>query len=313
MDIVCCIDNKYAKYCAVTLVSLFENNKGEKLNIHIIALSLSDEIKSVLKNLVEKTYKQEIFIYEIGENEIIKKFPYKKNSHINISTYIRLFLPETLPQSLSKVLYIDCDIIIRNSIKELWNIDISDYALGAVEDMFSTKANNYERLDYVNTDSYFNAGVLLINLDYWRKNFVQEKLIGYILENSEKLKFYDQDALNAVLHNQKLLMPFKWNIQDGFYRIERHIRQDAWEELDKEIENPAVIHYTGSKKPWHYKSQHPHKSEYFRYLDMTQWAGERPKKDYVAMAILKLRPIAVALKLDKPRYKKITKDKTSNG
>lgn len=303
MDIVCNIDDGYLKYCAVMLTSLFENNKDETIHVHLIANTLSKESQDFLSSMVKEKYKQQINFYLAG-NELLKDCTIYGESHISLATYYRIFLESILPSNLSKILYLDCDLVVIGSLKELWNTDITNYAVGCVEDMWSGKENNYTRLQYDQKYSYFNAGVLLINLNYWRKIKFEKLAISYIQQHPKELLFNDQDVLNALLFNQKIFLPFRWNMQDGFFRTKRRIRKEAAAELDKELNTPIIIHYTGGKKPWQYKSQHPYKTEYLKYLDMTVWRGERPHMPMGFRIKLITDHLLYTLRLAQPKYRK---------
>ena len=256
------------------LTSLFENNREKAVVVHVLGVGLSEEGKKDLIQITDK-YDQQINFYTI-QDEMLKNCPIDVSTHFTVAIYGRIFLPEILPEGIEKVLYVDSDIIIRHDISELWNTDMEGKAVACVEDMWSEKQNNYDRLQYDREYSYFNSGVLLLNLAYWRAHHVARQTYEYIRNYPERLLFPDQDALNAVLHDKKLFLPFTWNMQDGFYRRERHIRKEAWPEIDAALGDPAVVHYTGGKKPWHFKCVHPLKHEYLKYVDMTKWKGERP-------------------------------------
>lgn len=279
IDVVCNIDNQYTKYCAVMLTSLFANNKNESFHIHIVADALSDDGQRVLLDIVEKQYNHTLSFYLVG-GKMLSGCPIDLNNYISISTYYRCFLMSILPDSLSKVLYLDCDLIVCGEIQPLWDIDICGYAVGCVEDMWSGKDYHYSRLQYDSAYSYFNAGVLLINLDYWRQYSIQNKIATYIQRYPDRLLFNDQDVLNAVLYDQKFFVPFRWNMQDGFFRRKRKLRKESLPLLEHEMKNAVIIHFTGGKKPWHDNCIHPYKSEYLKYWDMTQWKGERPPINY---------------------------------
>lgn len=276
MNIVCNIDDKYVQHCVVMLTSLFENNQWEKHSVYIISGQLSTISQKKISDWVVGKYKHDIYFYVVGE-EILDGCKIYGESHISMATYYRIFLESILPSNLAKVLYLDCDLVVVGSLEEMWNTDISNYAVACVEDMWSGKLDNYTRLHYDSSYSYFNAGVLLINLDYWRKIGFEKKASLYIKEHIRELVFNDQDVLNALLHSHKLFLPFRYNLQDGFYRVKRKIRKEASDHLDLELQTPVIIHYTGSKKPWDFDSLHPYKVAYFKYLDMTEWQGERPK------------------------------------
>lgn len=246
IQIVCNIDTSYVKYCIVMLTSLLENNKNERICVHLIASELTDEARIEILEVVEGKYGQTICFYLIGE-EILQDCSIYGDSHISLATYYRIFLCSILPADLSKALYLDCDLVVLGSINELWNTDISQYAVACVEDMWSGKPDNYERLHYASSDSYFNAGVLLVNLDYWRELDFEGLAMAYIKAHHSELVFNDQDVLNALLHDRKLFLPFRWNVQDGFLRRKRRIRQESIAMLDEELKSPVIIHYTGGK------------------------------------------------------------------
>lgn len=278
MDIVCNIDNQYVKYCIVMLTSLFENNKWEKHSIHIISGELSEDSQKKLTEWIEHKYGNKVHFYMVSK-EILHNCPIKE-SYISLAAYYRLFLESILPLNLSKILYLDCDLVVTGSLKDFWDVDISHCAVGCVEDMWSEKADNYTRLNYDASFSYFNSGVLLINLDFWRKIGFEAKAIQFIKDHAKELIFFDQDILNALLHDQKIFLPLKYNLQDGFYRVKHRIQKQTVEDVNRALATPIVIHYTGGKKPWNYNSMHPCKDAYFKYLDMTEWQGERPKMPY---------------------------------
>lgn len=88
---------------------------------------------------------------------------------------------------MQKVIYLDCDLVVNGSIQDFWDTDVSDYAVGCVEDMWSGKSDNYTRLHYDASFSYFNAGVLLVNLNYWREIGFQQKAVKYISRHVNEL------------------------------------------------------------------------------------------------------------------------------
>lgn len=303
MDIACNIDNNYVQHCVVMLTSLFENNKDEKITVYLVSGPLSEENEQVLRNLFRQ-YKQELRRYHIDQ-ELVNDCPTRESSHLTVSTYYRLFLASILPDTLSKVLYLDCDMIIRGSLCELWDTDVSGYPVACIEDMWCGRPEYYGRMHYDPAYSYFNGGVLVVNLDYWRTHQLQPQFLEYARKYPERLLYCDQDVLNGVLHEHKLLLPFKWNVQDGFFRRKRRIRKETWAELDASIRNPVILHYTGGRKPWHFGSDHPMRKEYNKYLDLTVWKGTRPAFDFWTFLNRWVKSIACFLKLEKPRYRKI--------
>ena len=121
-----------------------------------------------------------------------------------------------LPKNFDKILYLDCDTIINGSVKELYDTDISEYALGACIDEGFYNEEHYKHLCYSKKYPYINSEVILFNLKYWRENKVVNKCLEYIANNTDRVKFHDQDTLNAILHKEIKHIPIKYNLQTLF-------------------------------------------------------------------------------------------------
>ena len=305
IHVACNIDGNYVKYCAVMLTSLLENNRDSEIHVHVISSGLDEQDKEKLSAIVKDKYGQALS-FHFPPDTLLGNCKVADGSYISVATYYRVFLGTILPEDVSKVIYLDCDLVVNGSIKEFWNTDISDVSLGCVEDMWSGRPESYQRLSYSPEYSYFNAGVLLVNLDRLRRNGFDKRAMEYLVKNSDRLVLYDQDLLNALLHDDKKFVGHRWNVQDGFLRRRRVERMPAesLRRLEKELRDPVIIHYTGSKKPWHYKSVHPWKNLYFRYLDMTPWKGERPVMKSGYRLKLAIDDVLRACGIMKPKYLK---------
>lgn len=300
IHIACNIDHRFVRHCAVTLVSLFANNAGQSFLVHIVAGSLPPEDRDILSRLAGE-YGQEVRFY-FPPADLLKHYSVREFGHrISMATYYRCLLASVLPETVEKVLYLDCDIVVRGDISPLWDTDLEGYAVACVEDIGSGEHERYERLHYDPADSYFNAGVLLVNLRYWREADVARQCEAYFRTYPERIRFNDQDLLNAVLHARKKLVPLTWNMQDGFYRTAMQGRAGDRDAFRKELSDPVILHYT-NKKPWNYDSMHPLRDEYFVYLDKTPWKGERPLRPVTARLRRMLKQLPYALKWRKPKY-----------
>lgn len=305
IHVACNIDSNYVKYCAVMLTSLLDNNNDSRIHIHIISSCLDEGDMAVLRAIVTDKYGQQLSFHFPPEN-LLESCRVDEGGYISLATYYRVFLGSILPEEVKKVIYLDCDLVVNGSIAEFWQTDISDVSLGCVEDMWSGRPESYARLHYDYAFSYFNAGVLLINLERLRSTGFEQRAVEYLKEHVNELVLYDQDLLNALLHDDKKFVAHRWNVQDGFLRRRRAGRMPAESvaRLEKELQHPVIVHYTGSKKPWHYKSQHPWKNLYFRYLDMTQWRGERPVMPFGYKMKLAIDRALCACGLKKHKYLK---------
>lgn len=304
IHVACNIDSNYVKHCAVTLVSLFENNK-EPISVHILANGLTVEEQKILIHLAEK-YDNKVFFYAPDDN-LLKGFTIRKFSkRISMATYYRCILADILPKNIDRLLYIDCDIVILGNISDFWNTPLDGIGVAAVEDIGCGEKERYEILKYPMEDSYFNAGVLMINLRYWREQQVGRACIDYFHDYPERILFNDQDLLNSILHKSKVLVDLRWNVQDGFYRNPKNITQEWRTKYEYVLKNPVILHYT-NRKPWDYDSQHPLREEYFKYLDMTPWKGDRPSHSIInrCKRFFKLLPFHLGIR--KAKYVDLSK------
>ena len=303
IHITCNIDSNYVKYCTVMLTSLLENNSSENFHIHIIGPQLTDDDRRKLQGVVERKYGQACSFYSPDET-LLSMCRMDPSCYISIATYYRVFLDRILPADIDKVIYLDCDIIVNGPIREFWEQDISGVSIGAVDDMSGGVASYYERLHYSPEHGYFNAGVLLMNLAKLRRDGFSARASEFLEQRASELAFFDQDLLNALLHTDKKMLPLRWNIQHGFLRRNRSKRMtsESLQAVEREIKETVIVHYTGSKKPWQYKSQHPWRQLYFKYLDMTEYRGERPAVPVSYRALSMINSLLELLRLRKRRY-----------
>jgi lipopolysaccharide biosynthesis glycosyltransferase len=246
MEILCTCDDRFVPHTSTMLCSLLEHNRG--CGIHIIHSADASLGLLKCKSFVEG-YRSKIDFYEVSLEDFRGL---RVDGWVSVAVYFRLLSPLILPKSLMKVLYLDSDIVVRRPLTALWNTEIGDHALAAVEEFGDP------------TGTRFNSGVMLINLDFWRRNNVCERAIAFARNHPEQVKEWDQGALNAVLVDNWKMMPRVWNNQLGSFEIGKAPLLDA-----------AIVHYDGPIKPWHwawnFSVPHPHKYEYHRYRSKTPW------------------------------------------
>ncbi len=274
MNIALCTDEKYSYPCGVCITSILENNKDEECNIYILTNYLSEKTLSKFHRLSEK-YKQNIEIIIINDKTIDGL---KVSTIFPKSIYYRFLLPQLLNKE--KVLYLDCDIIVTSNLRKLYDTEISHYACAAVEDQASDDITIRNRIGIY--DDYFNSGVLLMNLNYWRKNNTANKLIDFIYENPNICEFPDQDALNIVLHGKVFFLEYKYNYQEIFYwnKSRLYLHKNKWGKLLTNNTLPTIIHYSTSSKPWYKGCTHPLKSVFHKFKNISPWKKERLKPKY---------------------------------
>ena len=225
MNILCCTDHNYITPTSVTIYSVCINHSETLINFYVIYNSdVTEEDKTELKNIISKYHHNIEFISAPTFTKETECFTINKEGqpkHITIVSYYRLFLANLLPEKIDKIIYLDSDLIVRNSLNEMYNYNIENYAIGAIPDMFEGHIEPYNRLKYPQSLGYFNAGVLLINLNYWRKNKLINKFIEFATLHPERIVAHDQDILNYVLCENKLRLPLKYRtILQLFYYVQ---------------------------------------------------------------------------------------------
>ncbi len=275
MEIVCCPDKNYIMPCGVMIKSLCENNKDCEIRIHVIVDNdVNDNHKKSLTKIIEPYEYKSIIFYNMDKIQMIDFPALNKNTHIKRSTYFRLYLTEILPHDINKILYLDADLIIEKNLSVLWNYDIEKYAIGWCLEHETDNISQYNRLQYPRNKCYYNAGVSLINLTYWRKHNLLEKFTKFMTQHYNRIKYHDQDVMNCVLIDCCLRLPLKFNVQPGFFYKKDLILMDLQkygEEIEEAKKDPFILHFSTRYKPWNEDCSHPLKSTFFKYQDMTEW------------------------------------------
>ena len=245
-------DDNYAKYAAVVIASILENAKStDKLVFYILDGGIESENKdkiSSLKNLKEC----EINFIQIDNSQFEDYLAVKTHSYISIPTYYRLKLPTLLP-NVSRVIYLDCDVVVNSSLEELFNTDMGSSPVAGVRDL--------NRRMLKKNPSYVNAGMLVMDLDNMKQQDVEHKFLKWTREHFETIKTGDQEIINEVLKGQIKIVDDEWNVQSSNFTNRSSYTR-----------NPKIIHFVARKKPWHYASFSYHRDYYFKYLQLTPWA-----------------------------------------
>lgn len=272
MDIALCHDNNYAPYSSVVIASIIDHNPEEEITFHLLHTDLTAERCAIIKSWVESFKGKKVCFYQM-KKESFADFPIDEHTYLDYGAYIRLYLGECLKQ-IDKVLYLDCDVIVNGSLCELWNTDISDYAVAGVRDRINDYIRVYNRLDYQMCEGYINSGMMLINLKRWREDDFFKKAQQLACEKGASvLKNHDQDIINAIYHGQILMLPFRYNLLEYYLYVEEWLYLDRkyYPEIIDACKNPAIIHFCMPQKPWHYECINPFKELYYKYRKKTPW------------------------------------------
>lgn len=256
------IDNNFVKQGITMLNSLIKNNPELSFKLHVLDSGISWFNKLLFSKFLNKN--KILHHYYFIDYSPIKNAPV--NGHVTFATYSRVFLSSQLDDEVEKVLYLDCDMIVKSEIIDLLNLDVSDYYLGGVPEVIDDESKS--RLGFENNEFYFNAGMILVNLKKWRETKIEAILINFIINNQKKIKYWDQDVLNCCFKNTWLKLNYKYNVTHFFYYPDKFGNEYfglTKEEYIATKSDPVILHFTGIKKPWKKGCEHPMKEEYFKY------------------------------------------------
>lgn len=233
------MNSKYLLWLLVMLESLFDHNSN--IDIYLLYSDLKEEELKALDDFIT------------NKNAVL--FPLKINSgtfaeaptlkYISKETYYRLLAAELLPDTLDRLLWLDADIIVAKNIEKFYKTNFDGNCLVACSygtPMQKTIDDNCERLGIVDSSKYFNAGVLLYNMEALRKLDVR-KLIDQCFKDQPALTFPGQDITNLIFYNQVKIEDYR------YYNAMIHCIANP-EELHFMRENAAIIHFPGEAKPW---------------------------------------------------------------
>lgn len=205
----------------------------------------------------------------------------------------RLVLPEVL-ESVDRVLYLDCDTLVLSSLHPLWTEELGSSAVGAVANVIEPRMREHVAglgVDY--PGGFFNAGVLLLQLDRMRSEGSTNALLDYALTNQKALPWNDQDALNVIFNGRWHPVHPRWNAQNNLWSW-REWALDVFgaTQLDEAISDPGIRHFEGPSvaKPWHYLCPVPHRDEYLATLAQTPWADEPLAERTIATRLIARLP-----------------------
>jgi lipopolysaccharide biosynthesis glycosyltransferase len=192
--------------------------------------------------------------------------------------WFRIFLPELLPD-VDRILYLDVDTVAVDSLKPLAEIALDGYFLAAVTNVFQREhLHRPASLGLSGPESYFNSGVLLMNLDEMRDHGCTSALAEFAASRGPQLEWPDQDALNVVLGERRLPLHPRWNFMNSM-RFPWSAEVFSEGQLEEARRRPAIRHFEGpgDNKPWHLYCERKDRQLYRAHLRRTPWRTDALK------------------------------------
>lgn len=257
MNILFCSDNKYATHLAVVISSILDKN--DNINFYIFDFNINEENKDIILSIVKKSNSHAHFISIDLDN--FYNFP-NTVDYIPLVGYARLNATKYLPNNINKIIYLDIDLLVFESLKPLWNINLGSHFIGACFDSFiEYKTNKYKtNIGLDKHNYYFNSGVMLINLAKWREIDVLDESILWLEKFGDKILYQDQDILNGIFKDKVYYLDSRFNFMPTlFNRIKRRKELHTLEKTTMPI---AIVHYCGPKKSWDSLCTHIYSEQY---------------------------------------------------
>lgn len=255
-----CLDSNYNIPASCSIYSLLEKSK-ERVNIFIMHKDAKNEDFLPIK-IIKHPNLNKLIIHKVDLTDY--DFPNIFGTHVSEATYYRLFIQDYIKEDIGFITYLDCDAFCINDPLVLINENIekmksSGFTISSMsESGLEHHSNNTLKL---NSKSYFNAGVMIIDLNKWKTNDLKNNSLRIIKEHKEKLLFWDQDVLNLYFDGHYEPLPrslnFKVDMDTGNKAI--NIEND----LERNI---SILHYSGKFKPWSVRGAVNHNAEFFQEI-----------------------------------------------
>lgn len=291
-NIIYVSNDGYAGHLAASMYSLLDRNRNiRNMDLYVLSVGMCPEYQERLSSIAG-TFNRNLCVVELGD--LKDRFDFDIDTRgFDISAMGRLFAPLVLPETVETALYLDCDTIVCQSIRPLYETDLGDCLAGMVMEP-TVYREMKESIGFQKDDPYYNSGVLLMPLGRWREQDVLNQLLDFYRRCEGRLFACDQDTINGALKGRIKTLPVKYNYFTNYRYFRyatlcslcaayREVGEEAYREAGR---CPAVIHYLGDERPW-IRGNHNHfKKLYDYYLEKTPWKNmekTRGKEGYMHM------------------------------
>lgn len=249
-------DKNYVRHIGTAAYSVLSNNPNDSVCFHFFIEDISETDKEKFRLLAE-SFNFSIILYYLN-TDFFNTLP--TMAYFSAAMYYRLVMPTVLKQITHRFLYLDCDVLCLNNLTELFELDMQDKIIAAVEDWhFATQPTN-TAVGFNSCTIYINSGVLLIDTEKWAATDTDTRLLQQIetyIENH--IGFNDQHLLNAVLKNQIFHLSERYNWQH-------------WRLCGDIYKGVYLAHLLGPDKPWQYS--HIRRTIYDYYHSHSPWQDD---------------------------------------
>lgn len=278
-------DDAFAMPLAVAVTSALGNLSGEQpIELYVLDAGIHPRNRRSFIRVVNRSGRDVRLHWVPTDMAAIADL--KPTPWTNLTTYLRLLLPEVVAADASRVIYIDSDTVVEGDLAELWELDMGDDLLLAVADYYSPRmdqseslAGQYEAFGISGEAPYLNAGVLVINLERWRAEDTAARAIRSARDH--QFLYADQDAINVTVAGRWRAIDPRWNVMLSV--LERYGEKLGLSESesvalrDTLLREAKILHFTGVTKPWHDRVSGAPSRRFRHYLRASGWFLPPPK------------------------------------
>lgn len=281
MNVLYQFNDKYAPYAGISITSLFENNISEDITVWVLGEEIQEDNKAKLLKTAENYRQKIIFIDDDQINRLINKMrkwdmPTYRGSY---AANMRLFLPEVLPDSVARVLYLDADTIVQGNIASLYEMNFDGKAIAMVQDSLGERHKS--DLGFSKVDKYYNSGVILFDMNVWKKLRLTERIIDHIKNERAQYPSPDQDLINVVCHRYIKCIGAEYNFQPihsaytdiQYFRYYGKTAYYSEEDISIARNNIIILHcfrFIG-EFPWDADNVHPFSEIFDEFSKLSLW------------------------------------------
>lgn len=288
MNVVYNCNDAFAVHTAVSIASLFDNNKStDRIEVYILANGVSEDngrrFKQLAKSYDSKERPRHINLISLEDYGKVLELAFGgeiDTAGFNNMILARIFAPQHLPDTVSRYIYLDADTVILGDITELWETELGCAVCGMAAEP-TIYAETKEQIGLTDNDPYYNSGVLLVDRLKWEEAGISAECVAcFSTFGRQGLKFPDQDILNSVLKTRLITLSQRWNFFSNYhYRSYKSLTDEApWfrrfsteSEYESARKMPDIVHFAGAERPWLRGNHNPCRDKYEHYLALTPW------------------------------------------
>lgn len=285
LNIAYCVNDAYVQYCTVSIKSVIETNKCHNINFYILIDQISKNSINRIKETIAGVKNVSYQIITVDDTIITGL----KTGIWSKYTWYRILIPSCLP-NLDRILYLDADTVVTDDIGELFEIDLTDKSVAGALDYQAFLPGEKNQFGD-KRKNYICAGVLLMNLKFWRDNELTSEIIDWATKNEDLINWPDQDTINHICEESKVILPLKYGSMGRYFIDDYYLKEIEYrKQIEDCFKKPAIIHYAGhGYLPWiKDHSKHKFHSEWIKYNKMLKHPA---KRKYESKGIVKLKVI----------------------